>query len=401
MALRLSSDLRKNSAISGFDLIFTNGMTYDLDELTSLKRRTDADKGLVIEVKSSEVIAQKAIKQLKADVDYSVNSNNANIKKLLNEKLSEVVKKVFLKYNCTFNTLNKAAYNEINIEMNSYIKSLYKEFNLKFTVYFASTNTVEITFSFVDDFELNKKFSQYYDAFANVYYDYMTVSEGGLAIADIASKINISQQDYKKYLLQNNLSRKVINNKNMCNAPTVIWEEGTIDSTTQTNRKSIYDELADLNNRISEHVERIDYNKNLINDLKDNVKDLPDAFDTLKTDVSDKIESISDNMKELRKDNIRYTDEYNPIREYKIDNQYTLRVYYNDAMYYEIIDVLEDDLDRQIINKGTYRIELKNSQQDSMYIYFSAGYEVVDKSYIKVGRYTYDQIEMFIYKINE
>lgn len=43
MGLRLSKDLRAaQKATNGFDLVFTDSTTYDLDELLSIKKRNDS-----------------------------------------------------------------------------------------------------------------------------------------------------------------------------------------------------------------------------------------------------------------------------------------------------------------------------------------------------------------------
>lgn len=252
MALRLSSALRNaEKSSTGFDIKFTEGVTYNLDELIANKDRKNSETGLVIEVKKSKEIAERAISELRKDILYHLNSSVDQEK--LNDKLAAVVSEVFFKYNCDYTNIPEEAYGEINLMMTEYLTAIYKDHELKFNVYFAGSSSVTITAAFTGNSELNKSFSAYYDKFRVLYDAEMKVSEGGLAITDTKSKIKVNKLDYAKYLLSEEKSQTVkteTTTPSYLRAPVVIWEEGTEDTRTENPIETVYDKIKKLQDRV-------------------------------------------------------------------------------------------------------------------------------------------------------
>ena len=253
MALRLSSDLRKNSKSStGFDIKFTEGLTYNLDELIANKNRKDSTIGLVIEVKKSKEIAKLAMDELKRDIIHQLNSTLEQDDIRL--KLSEVITEVFSKYNCSADNIPENAYSEINYLMNTYLSEVYNNHGLNYTITIVDGENILITADFKGNSDLSTSFAAYYDKFRKLYDSNMTVSEGGLAISDEKTKIRVNKLDYTKYLLDEKSQTVQSGSQSTpsyTRAPVVVWEDGTIDERPVNPTRTVYDEISDLEDRIS------------------------------------------------------------------------------------------------------------------------------------------------------
>lgn len=255
MALKLASDLKKAaSASAGFDLVFTPGQTYNLDELIANKSRTDASRGLIVEVKKSQDIAEKALNALKNEITTTIESTLYTYE--VNEYVKNVIKEVHSKYGLANATPEMIS--EVSSRVNNYLRSLYTTYNLEFKVYYAGMNDpVKINYKFRSDDELDEYFGKHYDIFSERYAESMKVSEGGIAISNSKNKVRINKNDYSKYLLDKDGVSYDENRKptEIGVSPTKIricWEEGTEDKTTPNQVYTVYDEIDRLKNKINE-----------------------------------------------------------------------------------------------------------------------------------------------------
>lgn len=257
MALKLASNLKKKEKATGFDLKFTEGITYNLDELIANKSRSDASRGLVIEVKKSEVIAAKAITALRENLATTIDTtlNTDDVKLGISKIIADVYKEFEYVYNTTY-TVPDQVVDALNFRINEYLKSLYYEYDIVFKVTVPGQDSLTISYEFVSDATLGVGFSEFYDIFSEKYAEYSNVSEGGLAISDIKGKIRVNPNDYTKYLLDdddclmrtNKLgSYKIKGSETSSN---VQWEEGSSDSNESNQMNNIYDEINTLRNRI-------------------------------------------------------------------------------------------------------------------------------------------------------
>lgn len=253
MALKLAKDLKNAAAAkAGFDLQFTEGLTYDLDELISNKSRIDANRGLVVEIKKSEEIANQAMEALKNELTTTIESTLYNAE--VNEAIREIIKDVFLKYNASATNITSEVAKEISFRANSYLKSLYNDFNVDFEVYYAGmTDSVKITYNFISDDELNEYFGKHYDILSDKYAEKVNVSEGGLAITDSSSKVRVNKNDYSKYLLDKcgeSYTKKPSEIGVSATKIRINWEDGTEDTTLPSQVHTVYDEISSLKNKI-------------------------------------------------------------------------------------------------------------------------------------------------------
>lgn len=260
MALRLAKDLKSKSS-TGFGLTFSEGITYDLDELISGKNRADSERGLIIEVKKSQELAEKAIAALKADITTSVTSTlqNEDVQAGVMKIISEIFNKFSYEHN--LNVYDKdidipeAIKDNLNYSINEYLKGLYTKYKIAFTVTVEGKNTVKIDYDFTDNTLLYESFSHFYDKYSDELVDLSTVNEGGLAISDsVSSKVRVSQVDYNKYLLDDgpNYGKPTTPNKTLSPYKVKVnWEDGTEDNTTSDQVYTVYDEIEILRDTIT------------------------------------------------------------------------------------------------------------------------------------------------------
>ena len=253
MALKLAKDLKNAAAANvGFDLQFTEGLTYDLDELISNKSRIDANRGLVVEIKKSREIAEQAMEDLKNELTTTIEATLYKVE--VNDKIREIIKDVFLEYNASATNITSGVAKEISFRANSYLKSLYNDFNVDFEVYYAGmTDSIKITYNFVSNDELNEYFGKHYDILSDKYAESMNVSEGGLAITDSSSKVRVNKNDYSKYLLDKcgeSYTKKPSEIGVSATKIRINWEDGTEDTTLPSQVHTIYDEISFLKNKV-------------------------------------------------------------------------------------------------------------------------------------------------------
>lgn len=276
MGLRLSKDLRAaQKATNGFDLVFTDSTTYDLDELLSIKKRNDGSRGLIVEVKKSDIIAKKAFDKLKNE-NNKIFSDNSEFEIRINEKLEELFSQVTKKYSCSESNVPKEGYQEIKSGLNSFLKELYSEDNISYNISFLDSRKILIDFYFTDDNDLNIKFQKYYDEFLAEYDKELSVSEGGLAISDRARKIRINRDDYKNYLLDEK-SETTIDKKTgspilSCDSNIVCWEDGSDDITTPDQVDTVYDDIAKILTSLANTNSNIRNLEEKINETNETIK---------------------------------------------------------------------------------------------------------------------------------
>ena len=178
-----------------FNITFTNGNSYDLDSIFDAKSRL-SQKALVVEVKRNQVVAQKALKQLEADLTRNI-SSSLNTEEV-RASISDIINSVFKVYGRESGSA-PFAIQLIDSKITNYIQSVLNRTDIYFdiTIY---DNKANIEYKLPDDF-IRGKFTEYYNKFTNNYSSTMSVSTGGLAISDKEDRISVSNADYGRYLL--------------------------------------------------------------------------------------------------------------------------------------------------------------------------------------------------------
>lgn len=252
MALRLSADLSKKG--SGFDIKFTEGITYNLEDIIANSNRTDSEKALIIEIKKSKVISEKVANLIKRDLEANLISSL--YKSEIQEHIVKVIKETFYKYGCNYSNISQKAAAEINYNINRYLRELSGEEDIKYNVKFSNMQgSVEISYSFASSEILNNYFLDYYRKYIMGSEDALSVSEGGLAISDRKGKVRINSSDYSKYLIEKDSKTYTGDPSTWGVSPSKVkvrWEEGTPDTTLPSQVDAIYEEIEELEETIKD-----------------------------------------------------------------------------------------------------------------------------------------------------
>ena len=166
MALRLSKSLKEaSSKLSGFGLTFTEGVTYNLDELFADKDRDNSNKELVLNVKYETEIKEKVIKRIREEIAYQFTTDISGKEDEIKDKLADVISNAFVKYGCKYPDIPDACKSEINYNMTKYLKSLCTSEDITFFIRFLDIDTVDITYDFEKSDSLKSKLSEYYERY--------------------------------------------------------------------------------------------------------------------------------------------------------------------------------------------------------------------------------------------
>lgn len=295
MAIRLSNSLRNNSSAgqeqtqTGFSLTFTEGNTYNLDDIWANHDRSSTEKELMLQVKHYDEVSQEVIDVMKEKLGYQIVAS-------LNEKQDEIqayfaqmTSKIFQMYGCNSKNISLNAQADLNREMNEYLKSLINR-GASYTVKFKDSGNAIITYSFKGDASLKDKYIEYYRQFAKEYDNKISVSEGGLAIEDTVKKNTANSLDYKKYLLTEKSTKGYVAPVTT-KRPVIVWENGTDDTTSEE------DTVSNIYVEFEKYKETTDA---VIEGLSKISEGAPEQYNTLK--------KISDALADLEEDIAAYNN---------------------------------------------------------------------------------------------
>lgn len=269
MALRLAKNINQDNKNkrSGFELKFTEGITYNLDELLAEKNRMDGDRALVIEVKKSKEVAEQAMAAILTELrDNFISSID---REEITDSILKIISEVYHKYGCDYRNISAKAESELNYNVNKYLREKTGNNELSYTIKFTDMdNLIEINYTFVDNNILNKYFVKYYESYLLKYKSIESdISEGALAISDRRGKVRVNTSDYAKYLLDKD-GRSYSNKTPMDTGVSyskikIMWEEGTADDTTPDQVESVYDDIRKLEEQskiLQEQLDKISSN---------------------------------------------------------------------------------------------------------------------------------------------
>lgn len=208
-----------------FNITFTNGNSYDLDSIFDAKSRL-SQKALVVEVKRNQVVAQKALKQLEADLTRNI-SSSLNTEEV-RASISDIINSVFKVYGRESGSA-PFAIQLIDSKITNYIQSVLNRTDIYFdiTIY---DNKANIEYKLPDDF-IRGKFTEYYNKFTNNYSSTRSVSTGGLAISDKEERISVSNADYGRYLFNEPSNNYYGASYDNCGATDIHWHQCGCDHT--------------------------------------------------------------------------------------------------------------------------------------------------------------------------
>ena len=210
-----------------FNITFTNGNSYDLDSIFDAKSRL-SNKALVVEVKRNQVIAQKALRQLEADLTRNI-SDSLNRDDVI-ASVNDIITSVFNVYGRDSGSA-PFAIQLIDSKITNYLQTTLNRSDIMFdiTIY---DNKANIQYVLPNDF-IRGKFTEYYNKFNNNYSGAMNVSTGGLAISDKTEMFNMSSSDYSKYLYTEPSNNYYNTAHGSCSSNDVHWHQCGCDQTTQ------------------------------------------------------------------------------------------------------------------------------------------------------------------------
>jgi len=270
MSIKISSSLRAAPVTesTGFQLIFTEGITYNLDELVALRDRNDSNTALTVQVIYMSDVVAKVMDKLKDDIRIETDAAINNID--VANKIAEIIADTYRKYATTYKALASEIailnldesgnsvydipedYQYLNSEINKYLKTVYSKYDLNFTIGFkdvSQENWYTITYNFSSSDMLDEKFNEYFDLYAEEYEkEIATVEEGGLAVSDLASTITSDSIDYKSYLLSASPSETLTGIETTTEIrPHIIWTDGdNEDTSTEEDNRDVYDDISNI-----------------------------------------------------------------------------------------------------------------------------------------------------------
>lgn len=283
MAIRLSKNTKSNEQPKGFDISFSPGEDYNLDEIISNKNRKFSDKKLLLEVKNEKQLSSNVLNILLKDIQLNIDSELGKID--ITERINNIIEAAYRAYPNVSNTdlTNKNILNFINLHINKILNEKFDVYRLKYVIELKNASNAVITYDMESE-QLNELFIQYYEKYANhLEKDLTNVQEGGLAISDSKNiKINPLYSDYKKYLIDNTAKKEVIGTSNY---KTVInWEDYTDDHREQEDILEAPIEILETYfNKVVEHIQGVE------------IGTLNPELDTLH-ELGEKIEKLSDDM---------------------------------------------------------------------------------------------------------
>lgn len=345
MALRLSNSLKAEaSKIGGFGLTFTEGTTYNLDELFAEKDRKNSERGLVLNVKYEKDIRDKVINTIREEIAYQFTTDISGKEEEIKDKLVSVISDAFIKYGCKYTDVSEDCKSEINFQMTNYLSGLCTDKDMKFYVRFLDVDRIDISYDFSGSTALKSKLSDYYDRYSVLYNKELSVEEGELAITDTKKTYTTNSLDYKKYLLDGEKSTKGYTPLVTTRRPVVVVEEGSEDETSEGDDSSIYDEISMYTEIVKEYKEKLD--------------SMAEAFE--------KVKAEADKIKDIKVTPVIETDyEGNLTTQWhKIPN--TKAVYdfvkgYIKLTEYNEYNLYEDFWNRDFITGSTYFIKDKET----------------------------------------
>lgn len=254
MAIRLRGNLALQSTSStAFDIIFTDGIVYDIDAISRLRDRSGSSK-LVIEVKDEEQIQNEIKNTFQTSIQTNINgvidteTTKKEILSIINEakerfKVSDVGTEYF----------SSVVLPYIKEKVTAYLNSLYTTYELEYDLTINET-TLTISYKIASD-SLNAFNNDFLSIYNEYYQEYEqrvnNVDVGGLAISNKDIKINIQTSDYEKYLLSDEKSKSNYSEPG-AKKPLVIWTEMTDDETVTSNQLSVLEELDILKEKMKD-----------------------------------------------------------------------------------------------------------------------------------------------------
>ena len=150
MALKLSSSLRKasenNPSVNkGFDLVFTPGKTYNLDDIWANKDRTSTEKELKIHVRYYDEVSKLVVEKMIEEEDKLLLKDlDGYVKEELQSYLANKTSEIFKKYGCQIKNMPINAHAELNRDVNEYIRSKLPDRSAIYTVNFMSIHLFHV-----------------------------------------------------------------------------------------------------------------------------------------------------------------------------------------------------------------------------------------------------------------
>lgn len=228
MAIRLKNTSSQSSQAANFNVVFKNGISYDLDKLIAEKSRIGTT-ALSIQVKSEKEIAAAVASRFNEEIGVEINldidtsTTKANILKIFQDAVTS-----YGVVDTTSKLFQDVVIPYIKTKVTEYMHSTYGKYMLDYDIILDGTQ-ITVSYNFTLNSDLQTRLLTVYDRYAA---DYKTTlentDEGGLAISDKDITVNINYQDYEKYLLSQDKSTEGYSEPGV-RKPLVIWSEGTGD----------------------------------------------------------------------------------------------------------------------------------------------------------------------------
>lgn len=198
MAIKLARSIIKPSVSeapsTGFDLVFSDGVTYNLDEIFRGNDMSDSSGEFIIEVKSHSEIQKSLLSGL---IDTLENTLRSTID---NDSIQNEIINLIQLYSNSPNFSDKYIHSQISYSINSYLKNIFDMYEVDFSINIDGEDIV-IGYSFSSSDLLYNYLSKLYSNYSKEYADKLKVSNAGMGISDKKNKGIVTRNDYKKYLL--------------------------------------------------------------------------------------------------------------------------------------------------------------------------------------------------------
>lgn len=223
MGLILTSALKKKpTSGNGFDLVFLDSGTYDLDAIFESRNRQSSTYELLVEVKSDEEIRKKVSENFIVEIQSQLSSTFSQ--EVIQNYLSKTIEEIVHEYKMPLDDLPEVALEKISSKFTAFLRDLINDNNgITFTIS-VDNNEIRITTSFENNEYLDELFEKLLEKYQNNYDHMLHVVVGGLAISNVSSqKTRMKQSDFRKYLLGNSYGDKCNGHKPTSDCYSETW----------------------------------------------------------------------------------------------------------------------------------------------------------------------------------
>ena len=261
MAILFSKNRNKTpeTETKHFDLTFTDGTVYNLDELVKYKDRSNADAELFLRVIDDKEISKQILDELTATFRTTISQviSDSEVQKQLAAIIQETASQYGL---VTLNEVPPEIRSLLNRKVNDYLKSVYDAYGVTYKVLsFDATVGAQLEYEFSDTESMNKLVQEKLNLYLNRYKNQIAdVEEGSLNLTNVGKRRTVGNEDYKKYLLGEEFGQEKSTQGYTPNVtgrrPVIIWENGSEDTTEDGEEPiDVYQAIKDLNDAIKDH----------------------------------------------------------------------------------------------------------------------------------------------------